>query len=215
MFDSKSPVVKIVGYIIIGFFGLIIIISFGMPDFISRMGLDESIVASVNGEKVHRLDYLRYRDNRFRHLKNQKDADDMILNYYIGDVLILQKAKELGFDVSDDKRVYFFPIGSGGDRNPGIFAEDIIGRREINFDAIAKASFVLSNAVDLTATLGWSINDRKYRRNSGQINGFLVNTRKETTSLNTAAENTEFENFKTFRRSNRGYGILGFDIFDI
>ncbi|MEM7373205.1 MAG: SusC/RagA family TonB-linked outer membrane protein [Bacteroidota bacterium] len=117
-------------------------------------------------------------------------------------------------DISDDKRVYFFPQGSGGDRSVGIFAEDIIGRRELNFDAISKANFSLGDALDLTATLGWSINDRTYRRNSGQITGFLVNATKETTSLNTAAENSEFENFKTFRRSNRGYGILGFDILD-
>lgn len=117
-------------------------------------------------------------------------------------------------DVSDDKRVYFFPIGSGGNRNVGIFAEDIIGRRELNFDAIAKGSFDLADKVDLNATLGWSINDRTYRRNSGQINGFLVNATKETTSLNTAAESSTFENFKTFRRSNRGYAVLGFDLFD-
>ena len=115
-------------------------------------------------------------------------------------------------DVSDDKRVYFFPIGSGGDRNTGIFAEDILGRKEINFDAIGKGNFSLADNVNLTATLGWSLNDRTYRRNSGQITGFLVNATKETTGLNTAAENSSFENFKTFRRSNRGYGILNFDI---
>lgn len=117
-------------------------------------------------------------------------------------------------DVSDDKRVYFFPIGSGGDRNVGIFAEDIIARREFNFDAIAKGNFSLTDDINITATLGWSINDRTYRRNSGRITGFLVNADKETTSLNTAAENSLFENFKTLRRSNRGYGVLSFDLFD-
>lgn len=117
-------------------------------------------------------------------------------------------------DISSDKRVYFFPIGSGGDRNVGIFAEDIIGRQEYNFDGIAKGNFKLTDAIGLTATVGWSINDRNYRRNSGRVTGFLVNARKETTSLNTANENTSFENFKTFRRSNRGYGVLNFDLFD-
>ncbi len=117
-------------------------------------------------------------------------------------------------DISDDKRVYFFPIGSGGDRSPGIFAEDIIGRKEMNFDAIAKGTFGLTNDIDLTTTVGWSVNDRKYRRNSGQITGFLVNTDKETTSLNTAAESSEFTNFKSHRRSNRGYGVLSFDLYD-
>ena len=117
-------------------------------------------------------------------------------------------------DVSDDKRVYFFPIGSGGDRSVGILGEDIIGRRELNFDGISKANFKLNSDIGLTATLGWSINDRTYRRNTGQITGFLVNGTKQTTALNTAAENSEFENFKTFRRSNRGYGVLNFDLFD-
>lgn len=117
-------------------------------------------------------------------------------------------------DISDDKRVYFFPIGSGGDRSPGVFAEDVIGRRELNFDAIARGNFNLTEDIALTASLGWSINDRRYRRNSGQITGFLVNARKETTSLNTAAENSSFSNFKTFRRSNRGYGVFSLDMFD-
>lgn len=114
-------------------------------------------------------------------------------------------------DVSNDKRVYFFPIGSAGDRSPGIFAEDAIAQRELNFDAIGRANFKLTSEIDLTTTLGWNINDRTFGRTSGQITGFLVNTRKETTSLNSANESSTFSNFRTFRRSNRGYGILGFD----
>ena len=66
----------------------------------------------------------------------------------------------------------------------------------------------------LTATAGWSYNDRKYSRLSGNITGFLVNSAKRTTALNTSAEASTFDGFKTFRRSNRGYGILNFDIND-
>ena len=69
MFDSRSPVVKIGGYIIIGFFTVIIVISFGVPEFMSRLGMDQSIVAVINGEKVHILEYLRYRDNITRRYK--------------------------------------------------------------------------------------------------------------------------------------------------
>ena len=68
--------------------------------------------------------------------------------------------------------------------------------------------------VNLTATAGWSYNDRKYSRLSGNITGFLVNSAKRTTALNTSAEASTFDGFKTFRRSNRGYGILNFDIND-
>ena len=110
--------------------------------------------------------------------------------------------------------MYFFPIGSGGDRSPGILAEDGIERSEYNFDAIAKGFFNPTDIVSLTSTVGFSINDRNYYRRSGNITGFLVNSRKQTTSLNSANENSIFDDFKTRRQSNRGYGILGVDIND-
>lgn len=102
MFDSKSPIVKIVSYAVTGFFVLIIVISFGMPDFISRMGLDQTAIAYVNGEKVDRLDYLRYRDSRFGDMRGEKKMDAMILSYFINDVLLLQDARKAGFSVSDE-----------------------------------------------------------------------------------------------------------------
>ncbi len=118
-------------------------------------------------------------------------------------------------DVSDDRRIYFFPIGTAGSvRNIGAYQEDEIATRDLNFDFIGRANFDLTENIDLTATAGWSVNDRKYNRNSGLINGFLVNSTKQTTSLNTSAEASIYDNFKSHRRSNRGYGILNFDIAD-
>ncbi|MBN2158892.1 MAG: SurA N-terminal domain-containing protein [Spirochaetes bacterium] len=102
MFDSKSPLLKVVSYTITGFFVLIIVISFGMPDFISRMGLDQSVVAVVNGEKVGRVDFARYRDNRFGAMRADPKMDGMILNEYINHVLMLQHAHEEGFYVTDE-----------------------------------------------------------------------------------------------------------------
>ena len=102
MFDSNSPIVKIVSYAITGFFVLIIVISFGMPDFISRMGLDQTVIAVVNGEKVSRFDFLRYRDSRFGDMRGDRKMDSMILSYYINDVLLLQDARKSGFSVSDE-----------------------------------------------------------------------------------------------------------------
>jgi len=119
-----------------------------------------------------------------------------------------------GVDTYDDKRAYFFPINSAGTRVNGIFAEDILGRQEVNFDAIAKANFDLSEDIGLVATLGWNYNDRRLTGNNSSISGFLVNARKQTTDLNTAAEASSIGNSKTNLRSNRGYGTLNFDIMD-
>ena len=46
------------------------------------------------------------------------------------------------------------------------------------------------------------------------ITGFLVNSSKQTTALNTSAEASSFDNYRSFRRSNRGYGILNLDVND-
>ena len=117
-------------------------------------------------------------------------------------------------DVTDDKRTYFFPIGDASSRANGQYQEDALDIRNSALDVIGKANFELSDEVNLTATVGWSYNDRKYSRISGNITGFLVNSAKRTTALNTSSEASTFSGAKAFRRSNRGYGILNFDIDD-
>lgn len=119
-----------------------------------------------------------------------------------------------GIDTYDDKRDYFFPISSAGDRQNGVFAQDVLGRQEINFDAIARANFNITRDISLNATIGWNINDRRLTSSASSIRGFLVNARKETTDLNTAAEASAFESSRTNIRSNRGYTTLAFDFFD-
>ena len=127
----------------------------------------------------------------------------------------LQIITRANADVSDDRRIYFFPIGSAGNpRLIGAYQEDEIATRDLNLDVIGRANLDITDNLNLTATLGWSLNDRKYNRNSGLITGFLVNSTKQTTSLNTSAEASTFDNFKTHRRSNRGYGIFNFDFAD-
>ena len=51
------------------------------------------------------------------------------------------------------------------------------------------------------------------RTNSSSLTGFQVNVRKPTTSLNSSAESSTYSNYKRFVRSNRGYGVLGFDMY--
>jgi hypothetical protein len=79
---------------------------------------------------------------------------------------------------------------------------------------LSRATTELTSEISLTSTLGWSLNDRTYNRNSGSVTGFLVDSQKETSSLNSAAEATSFSNFRTFRKSNRGYAVLNFDMFN-
>jgi len=119
-----------------------------------------------------------------------------------------------GVDNYTNHRLYFFPIGSAGSRSPGVLAEDVIGNQEINYDAIAKGNFHLGKDVSLQATLGYNINNRRRIRNSSELTGFLVNTHKHTTDLNTAAENSTIDNYNRQILSNRGYLLLSFHLFN-
>jgi hypothetical protein len=107
MFDAKSKIVKIVGYAVIGFFGLIIVISFGMPDFISSISGDKSVAAIVNGKKIHAYDYYRFRDRYRKQLgKNfgkSKEIENIIFNNFVGEILLVQNAKDTGLKITEDR----------------------------------------------------------------------------------------------------------------
>lgn len=118
-----------------------------------------------------------------------------------------------GADFYTDNRIYFFPIGSASHVS-GEFTEESIREQELNFDAIAKGNFNLTDDISLQATVGWNINDRQRRTNYALLQGFQVNTTKQTTDLNTSAESSQIDNGKRFIRSNRGYGILAFDLYN-
>ena len=93
------------------------------------------------------------------------------------------------------------------------YLEDEIATRETNFDLIGRGQFSLTDKINLTATVGWSSNDRKYNRSSGSVSDFLVNVTKMTTALNTSLEASSFENVKSFQQSNRDMP-LNFDVAD-
>jgi hypothetical protein len=126
MFDSKSPVVKIAGYAIIGFFLLIIIISFGMPNIMPQGG-DRTTVAVVNGKKINIADFARYRDNLMRqypHLRNA-NMNDYILDDYLRKEVFYQKAKETGFEVSET-RIDSVIRSEFRDRETGKYSPDLL-----------------------------------------------------------------------------------------
>ena len=131
----------------------------------------------------------------------------------------LQLITRANIDFADDRRTFFFPRGSAGssitiNRRVGSYLEDEIATRDYNIDFIGRGEFSLTDNIDLTAIVGWSLNDRKYNRSSGSISDFLVNATKRTTALNSSQESSTFENTKSFTRSNRGYAVLNLGIND-
>ena len=91
----------------------------------------------------------------------------------------LQMIARGNIDFSDDRRTTLYPIGSAGSAfNNGAFYESEIAQRQYSLDLIGRATADLTSNISLTSTIGWSINDRSYNRNSGSVTGFLVRLSK-------------------------------------
>jgi len=139
MRKSENPIVKITGYLLIGFFLLIIILSFGMPDIgLNCGGMDPGTIAVVNGKKIHTLDYLRYRDTKFSQFKNQK-MDSFILDNYVLEILLHQEAEKLGIKATEERISRYiknspdFKNPQTGQYDPKIF-QMVLNSNRMNFD---------------------------------------------------------------------------------
>ncbi|HOP28083.1 MAG TPA: SurA N-terminal domain-containing protein [Spirochaetota bacterium] len=102
MRNSNNKIVQYTGYFLLAFFVGIIAFSFGMPDMTSCGTSDQGTIAVVNGKKIHTLDFLRYRDMKFSQFRNQK-MDSFILDNFIVELLLQQKAENEGFTITDDR----------------------------------------------------------------------------------------------------------------
>lgn len=120
-----------------------------------------------------------------------------------------------GFDYYNDDRSTFFPIGSSSSlRSLGRWEKDDIVSREMNLDAIVKASHDITKDIGVTATLGINYNDRNRKTNSNVLSPFAVNSSLQATILNPDQSASSWSREVVDRRSNRGYGILSFNLFD-
>ena len=138
-------------------------------------------------------------------------SNEMTYTPFEGSEVVLRQ----GLDTFTDNRESYYPIGTAGSsRNSGAFDLARISNRETNYDIIARQNLEVSSALSMVATLGFNTNDRVYSRSSSFIDGFLVNSDKFTTNLNTSAAASSVDNGRLFLRSNRFYGVLSVDALD-
>lgn len=106
MAKERPQIVRIGAYIGIAFISFLLIFFFVGTDIIGSFfggGMGQSVVAEVNGKPVHIQDFLSYRDRRFGQVRDD-NMMDYVLNSYLREELVYQKATKLGFTPSD-KRV--------------------------------------------------------------------------------------------------------------
>lgn len=121
-----------------------------------------------------------------------------------------------GLDFYKDNRIEFFPVGSAsGSYANGLMEQQDITSKEVNVDAIAIIDHKFSEEISLTATFGANYNDRYRTIDVSSISPFAVNSELQSTALGGGAPEASTWN-KTISnvRSNRGYGVLAFSLFN-
>lgn len=102
MLNSDNKMTKYVGYLLIGFFLLIIILSFGMPDMGMSCGGDRFTFVRVNGENFNPVEFYKYKNLMYGPESNEQ-FNEIILNNFIMDVLIQQRAEKEGIEFGDQR----------------------------------------------------------------------------------------------------------------
>jgi len=197
----------------------------GAPDFDNRdykgTYFDNNGTAFPNRQRSYRR-YLG--DNQNATYNNPLWTTDELKNPSVVDRFIVSSEMTIsplswmdiilrgGVDSYTDRRERFFPVGSAGNvPSLGQLDAENFKETEVNFDGIIRATRSLSSDINLNATLGWNINDRKYARDRVDAQQFLINT-----DLRNFNNSTLFfpDNTYRHRRSNRLYSVLAFDFFD-
>ncbi|UXX79875.1 SusC/RagA family TonB-linked outer membrane protein [Reichenbachiella carrageenanivorans] len=120
-----------------------------------------------------------------------------------------------GADVFTDTREYFFPKNSASaGRKIGVQAQDILTRKQLNFDAITKMSFNLNKDIGLQTTLGWNITQSEGESFYMHVENFEANTDFATFELVTNQNFSSLSKTAFITRSNRGYAQASVDLYD-
>ncbi|MEN8125688.1 MAG: SusC/RagA family TonB-linked outer membrane protein [Bacteroidota bacterium] len=120
-----------------------------------------------------------------------------------------------GIDTFNDYRTYLYPRGSSRTgiipRLEGNLTFENIGFTELNFDAIAKYDSKITDDISSSFVLGWNVNDRKYNRETTVGSDFIVNDKIYTLDNSRIIQ---ADNYKSHRRSNRGFATANFGFYD-
>jgi len=118
-----------------------------------------------------------------------------------------------GVDAVFDKRIYFFPVGSAGERSVGSYRNEKISEVEKNLDLLGRVTKNITDDLKGTFILGGNINDRQREILYGEAGTFLDDITLQNFVLSPDA-NTHVINSLLHRSSNRGYSTLGFEYKD-
>ncbi len=119
-----------------------------------------------------------------------------------------------GYDISNDRRVTYFPVTSAGNYVNGGFTDDFIKQSELSFHAYNRNTFDINNTLVLNTTFGYLYTNRSLYNIGGTASQFILNNQDRFTFINSTSANRDPFNSVENLLNDRLYGIADLDYKD-
>ncbi|GMN11095.1 TonB-dependent receptor [Croceitalea sp. MTPC9] len=119
-----------------------------------------------------------------------------------------------GLDYYSDERLQFLPINTSGGARFGDMRSTVAVSKEYNFDLLMKTKHNLTPDINVNTTLGFNFNNRKRATSSIRLTPFVVDSRQPISDLNPDDASTSWSRNLRQIRTNRGYALVNFGLFD-
>lgn len=118
-----------------------------------------------------------------------------------------------GYDLSNDKRITFFPVNSASTNALGQFQEEWLIEKESQFELFARTLHSFEN-LNITWILGGQYNARDYNYTGTTMNNFINQLDQIYDYNNGTASNTTSNKYEQHRKSLAGYLVANIDLYD-
>ena len=117
-------------------------------------------------------------------------------------------------DFYQDNRVDYWPAGSAGDGNNGLWDEDRISESIKQFNVFFTGNNDINDNIKINYIVGYQTFENEYRRLSAQETSFTNPDQVYLNPGNTTGENSVPYSFNSLRRKSGAYAVLGFEIYE-
>ena len=120
----------------------------------------------------------------------------------------------VGYDMSNDRRLTYFPVNSAGSFANGSFTDEYIQESELSLHAINQSDFKINSDLKINTTVGYLYTSYNLYDIGGTASQFILTNQDRYAFINSTSENKSPFNAVTKTLNNRVYGIADIEYKD-
>ena len=120
----------------------------------------------------------------------------------------------VGYDMSNDRRLTYFPVNSASSFANGSFTDEFIQESELSFHAINQSDFKINSDLKINTTVGYLYTSYNLYDIGGTASQFILTNQDRYAFINSTSANKNPFNSVTKTLNNRVYGIADIEYKD-